>query len=280
MDPQNQNSYRTILSIVVIILIVLGGFLFLRSFKVADDNNATSTAGSVSSTTNASLASTTSAGQTTVGGVTGNGNFTVKMLGTLPAAPTYKNPLTCAASVSAQECALLQSQAATLKTQIAKNEQDFNAWMSLGTIRKNAGDTQGAITAWQYVTALYPSDAGAYDNLADLYANTLKQYAKAESNYLTGIKLDPTDTNPYIDLFTIYTTTSYTGKAGAAESILKQAIAANPKAVDLQVRLARYYRSLGRTADAKSEYAAAVSNAQAQGQSSLATEIQQEASGM
>jgi thioredoxin-like negative regulator of GroEL len=99
----------------------------------------------------------------------------------------------------------------------------------------------------------------------------------ANTNYLAAIKINPGQPDFYRALFTLYTTTSYKPTATAAEDILKAGIAANAKAVDLQVLLARYYKSAGRASDAAAEYAVAVSNAQSQGNQPLATQIQQEA---
>ena len=108
--------------------------------------------------------------------------------------------------------------------------------------------------------------------------NFLHDYTKAEANYLVGIKDAPSTTAFYKDLFSLYTTTSYKPSNTAAENILKQGISANPKSVDLQMTLARYYKSLGRAADAKAEYDAAIANAKSQNQSDLAAQIQAEES--
>jgi tetratricopeptide (TPR) repeat protein len=172
----------------------------------------------------------------------------------------------------------LQAQVVAIAGQLAKTPEDFGEWIGLGGIRKSAGDYQGAIAVWHYVTILYPNDSTAFINLADLYANYLKDYSKANTNYQAAIKINPALPDVYRNLFALYTTTSYKPSATAAEDILKSGIAANAKAVDLQVLLARYYKSAGRASDASAEYAAAVSNAQSQGNQALATQIQQEAS--
>jgi tetratricopeptide (TPR) repeat protein len=173
-------------------------------------------------------------------------------------------------------CAQLKARNATLVAQIAANETDAAAWINLGALRKINNDYRGAEAAWIYVTKLYPSNSTAYANLGDLYMNFLHDYTRAETNYLLATKYAPTDASLYQTLFTLYTSTSYKPSATAAEDILKKGIAANPRAIDLEVVLARYYKSLGRIADAKVQYDAAIANAKSQGQTALAAQIHEE----
>lgn len=196
-----------------------------------------------------------------------------------PAAPAYKGTITCPSDMSQEQCVSIQSQDATVVGKLNANPADSSAWIQLGTLREESGDYQGAVVAWNYVATLYPTNSAAYFNLGDLYMNFLKEYPKAEANYLLAMKYAPADTTIYTNLFTLYTTTPYSPGVTAAEDILKRGIAANPKAVDLQVTLARYYKSLGRTADAKAQYDAAIANAKSQGQTALATQIQTEENG-
>lgn len=195
-----------------------------------------------------------------------------------PKAPTYRDAIACPASLSTTGCAAVQAKRVAIIAALDVGPTDAEAWLALGTLRKSVGDYQGAVVVWRYMTALYPSDATAFYDLADLYAHFLNDYAKAEANYLKAVSLAPSNTGTYQDLFTLYTTTSYKPSTSAAENILKQGMAANPTAFDLQVMLARYYRSLGRIEDANTQYAAAAANATAQGKTSLAAQITAEAS--
>jgi len=153
----------------------------------------------------------------------------------------------------------------------------LDALLALGLKNKQAGDYAGAAAAWQRASALYPANIVSFNNLGDLYMNFLPNYPAAESNYLREITNLPVDINAYRALFELYT---YHYKQGtpAAEDILKKGAAANPKAYDLQVLLARYYRDSGRTANARAMYEAAAANARAQGLTELAAQIQQEES--
>jgi tetratricopeptide (TPR) repeat protein len=193
-----------------------------------------------------------------------------------PAVPAYKGTIVCPAGMPQEQCASIQSKDAAVIGKLQTKPTDASAWLQLGTLRKEAGDYQGATVAWDYFVALYPMNSAGYFNLADLYMNFVKDYPKAEANFLLAAKYAPGDTSIYADLFTLYTTTSYVPSHDAAENILKKGIAANPNAVNLQVTLARYYKSAGRATDAKAEYDAAIANAQAQGQTALAAQIQSE----
>lgn len=276
MNPQPQNTQNIYRVITLLIAIAIATYLYMHHVATTTPTtNKTSAASSTIPNVQINLAPTTSA-------TSPSGTYTVKAIplssGTnAPAVPNYKKSFTCIASISAAQCATLQSQAVTLEVAIAKNNQDLLAWINLGTVHKTAGDYQSAIIYWQYMANMYPTNPVAFSDLADMYMNFVKDYPKAEANYFAAIKAYPIDPSAYKNLFVLYTTTSYTGGVGAAEAILKQGITANPKAVDLEVTLARYYKSLGRTADAKAEFDVAIKNAQAQGNTALASQIQQEA---
>lgn len=260
-----------VLIVAIALVGAVGIYLISRSAQpagvVVGGSSATSTTTMVSSTTEI---------VTTPGG----GTYTITQIpiSNPPAAPAYKGAITCPSTMSSDQCASIQSQDAVVVSHLSTSTTDFAAWVDLGTLRKEVGDYQGAASAWTYLTQVYPSNATAYANLGDLYANFLQEYPQAEANWLEAIKLNPNDTNPYKDLFTLYTTTSYHPSANSAVNILKQGIAANPNAVDMQVMLARYYKSQGDTTDAEAEYQAAIANAQSQGQTSLAAQIQTESS--
>lgn len=273
MNPQPKNTQNIYRVVVLIIAIGIAAYLYMHQTHKAPVSG-TGVATSTIPTSQATVASSTASGAT--------GAYTIQALplptGTkLPPAPNYKLAITCTSAISTSQCSTLQSEAVTLQSRITKNGQDLQSWINLGTLHKTAGDYQTAILYWQYMTKMYPDNPAAFNNLGDIYTNFVKDYSKAESNYLTAIKVFPSDPAPYKNLFVLYTTTSYTGGVGAAEAILKKGIVANPKAVDLEVTLARYYKSLGRTADSKAAFDAAISSAQSQGQTQLATQIQQEA---
>lgn len=141
------------------------------------------------------------------------------------------------------------------------------------------GDYAGAERILLAASAQWPSDETVRNNLADLYLRYLKNYQKAAQEYRAVVKLDPRNVNAYTMLFAIYSEKLYVPSANAAADILREGIAANPKAVNLEVQLAEYYRSQGQTAAANAEFDAAIENAQSQGLTSLVTQIEADKSG-
>ncbi|HTR18435.1 MAG TPA: hypothetical protein VMH91_00425 [Candidatus Paceibacterota bacterium] len=267
MNSETRSPY-IIGGLVVIALVALVAYLSLRG----NSNSGNPAQSSATSTTTSSTSTTVS-----------NLGYTITQVpisNPAPAkAPSYNGAIACPSTMSQEQCLSIQSRDATIIAALNADVTDAPAWIELGTLREETGDYAGAAAAWNYVIALYPNKSSGYYNLGDLYLNYVRDYPKAEANYLLALKYAPQDTSIYVDLFTLYTTTSYKPTATSAEDILKQGITANPKAVNLQVLLARYYRTLGRSADASAEYNAAIQNAQSQGQASLAQQIQAEANG-
>ncbi len=274
---QNRNTIYAIL--VAILLIAAAWYLF--DHKVSSSQPTSGAVGATSSTQQVTTSTTSvSNGKAVVNNIvtTGNAGYTVNVVPNTTAAkaPDYTKPITFSSSISVAVKTALQTQFNITVAAIAKDKYDFNAWVDLGSQHHMAGDDHVAATIWEYISATWPTNVASYNNLGDLYANYLKDYAKAESNYLNAIKNKPDDSNPYKNLFTLYYNAGY--NKAKAETILKQGIVAVPKAVDMQVLLARYYRDAGRTAEAKAEYSLAIKNAQSQGQTDLATTLQAESS--
>ena len=270
MDSQNNNT-RYIIGAIIIIVLILGGYALMQ--KGTGNPSSTATSTSASSTDLSNLSINVGNGFTSTKGYT---ITTVPVQHTTVKAPDFNAPVACPSDMPADECSKIKTHDAAVVALLQQNQNNAAAWTDFGSIRKQLGDYNGAIAAWNYVAALAPQIAVPYYNLGDLYLNFVKDYPKAEKNYLLAAKYAPTDTSIYMNLLTLYTTTTYHPTATAAEDILKKGIAANPKATDLQVALARYYKSAGRSADAKAEYEIAAKNADQQGLTDLAAGIRQE----
>lgn len=157
---------------------------------------------------------------------------------------------------------------------LEKNSTSFQDWIDLGLAYKQLGDYEGARDAWEYVSLLYPKNIVSFGNLGDLYANFLKDYAKAEARYKTAIKNKPNDVYLYGNLFDLYK--MYKQEAGNGEAVLKDGIAKNSNELSLPIMLARYYRDAGRTEEAKSAYDVAIALAEKQGNNSVVSSLQAE----
>lgn len=271
--PMQNRTISYAVLIIIVIILLLGGYYYLRNNPSPSDTftNATSTQQVATSTVTA----TTSAGTISATSPTGEG-YTISAIpvSERPEAPNYQRSLVFNASISADVRTKMNAQFAATKALLAKDSSDFNAWLTIGNLRLIAGDEAGAKEIWDYTAQVWPTNKVSFNNLGDYYTTYQKDFAKAEANYLLAIKNDAANAAPYRSLFSLYYTLGYNKSKG--EGILKQGIAAVPKAVDLQVLLARYYRDTGRTAEAKAQYNLAITNAQSQGQTSLATTIQSE----
>ena len=225
-------------------------------------------------TTTPSTVGTSTTIQTSVGGITANGNYKIEVIPNTPSvpAPSFRAPIVFASSVATNVKDVIQQNANIYIERIAKDKTDLKSWIDLGTMHKMAGDYTGAEIIWAYIAKVAPQNSIAVLNLADLYANFKIDYKKAEANYVKAMTLAPNDTSIYANLFGLYNG-PYKASVATAESTLKKGIAANPLATDLKVLLARYYKSMGKAAEAKAEFSAAAQSAKDQGQTDLAVQI-------
>jgi predicted Zn-dependent protease len=280
---QKTSRSRILGVLIVLLILVIGTVWYIKSMNPSGDTSssiptATSTDTAIATTTT----STTNSGSVGIT-TTGTGKATITTQTKTQSAtqnltpPSYKTPVICTERISKDLCANIQTLYSKISSRLATNQYDLPAWVDLGTIREEAGDYAGAEAAWNYVTKLAPTSPTGYANLGSLYFTDLKNYPKAEANFLTEIKYAPHDTNIYKNLFSLYTDTSYKSSTDAAVNILKQGIQNNPQAIDLYIILARYYKAHGESANAKIEYDAAIAAAKTSGNTSLVETIQAEA---
>lgn len=271
-DMQHETTQKTAVAWAVVILIAgLAGWYGYVRYHTAPTNTATTTPSydlaTITPTTNGS-ASTTAI--EAVYKVIPKTNWDAVV------APDYKTAIAYSSSTTESVRTQLESSFTALQKQFATDPKNFRSWVTLGALHKMGGDYSFAASVWEYLTKVAPVSPTPFYNLGDLYQNSLHDYAKAELAYLQAMKLLPTDTNTYRSLFVMYEN-QYKTNTNAAEEILKKGIAANPKAYDLQVMLARYYKEHGRTAEAASMYEVAAKNAETAGQKDVAAQIRAEA---
>jgi tetratricopeptide (TPR) repeat protein len=211
MDSTTRN---VVTGIVVVVIIALLGYFAWHQHAAMTGSTATSTSSSL--TTASSTSSTSTPG------------YTVKIIpstnSTTP--PNYAAPLAFSdTSLTADEQTQLQAQFAQTTAAIKANPTDLGSWVTLGTIRKEAGDYAGASADWTYATQIYPTDPTAYADLGDLYANYLKEPSQGIAYYRDAIKRDPTqEVTFYENLAQIYLNENDTADAKA---VLEQGITAN-----------------------------------------------------
>jgi cytochrome c-type biogenesis protein CcmH/NrfG len=265
---------------VVVVALIVGGFMLFgdRTEPIAVDAAGEAATSTAATAEDGSVVNVDA--ETGIITTSGTGGYSVSAIpdsvqaGT--PAPDHKKPLVLNSGLSAVERTSLQNSYAKAQADITANALDFNAWISLGTINYMAGNYETARAIWEYGSTVWPTNYVTYNNLGNLFMSYLNDFPRAETNFLKAIEYKRDDTNPYRQLFTIYSETSYKPSNTAAEDILKKAIAAVPRAVDMQVLLARYYAELGRESEAAAMYQAAIANAESQGLTSLAASIRTE----
>ena len=210
----------------VMALILLGAFYFLRSPK-ASAPTSTATSTDQSATTTYDLGN----------GITATGPSGAKIT-VVPVSSSVQQPnldaqVQFSSNLSPDVVAALKTQIAQHVAVLKKNPKSGEDWLGLAMDYKIAGDYHLAENVWVFMTEVSPSDPVAFTDLGDLYQNFLKNYLKAETNYLAALKLDPHDIDLYRNLYTLY---KYQLKEPAkATAIVQQGLQANPNNSDLEL---------------------------------------------
>lgn len=251
----NKHSY--IAGAIAVLLIAGGVYWFTKDKGILPGMPGTNT--SASSTVQAATSTTTVIGEEKKN---------------IPQPKNFDHVLSYPGSISADIKAKIEETFAEDIKQI-KADNNINAWADLAVLRKITEDYKGSAEIWIYISKRYPTYAGPYAALGDLYGNYLKDYPKAETNFLKALSLDPRNTDMYVDLYNLYRG-PFPKSNTAAEDILKRGITATGGVYQLHVELARYYTSKNRIVEAKAAYDAAIANAKAQGNVEAATQIEAE----
>lgn len=131
------------------------------------------------------------------------------------------------------------------ETVVKFNFDNLQALNAVAQLKKLLGDLEGARIAWEYANVIRPNNSLSFSNLAALYHYDLKQYDKAEKNYLISIVNDPDDINTIRNLFELY---YYSIKDNAkAEGLLLKSIEDNPDSADLYALSGSFYTETGNT---------------------------------
>lgn len=129
------------------------------------------------------------------------------------------------------------------RDRIQLNPDDSEAWILLGSAKKQVGDYQGAAEAWNYEAEIRPLGSTSFNNLADLYANFTKEYDKAESAFFKTVENsagEPQNSGFYRNFYYFYLYNLE--DLDRAEAILLEAIAINPNSADLLALLGYFYK--------------------------------------
>lgn len=145
-------------------------------------------------------------------------------------APDLDRPVNISGDFSEEAKKTIISKIESLSQLLKKDNNLFNQWLELGIYRKMVNDYEGAKEVWEYANAIRPQNSISFNNLGDLYGYYLKDYIKAEQNFLKAIENDKNTDYPYIKASNFYK--EVINDKQKAMNILEQGIKANP---DLQV---------------------------------------------
>ncbi len=140
--------------------------------------------------------------------------------------PSRTEPIVFDSSVPADIRAQLTTSLKATQKQLQANQLNMSAWVNLGTIYKQGGDYRHAEAAWGFVADALPGDSTSHFNLGDLYMNFLKDYPRAEKNFLVVVKTNPQVVDAYVNLFYLYH--DFMKNDTKAKTMLEQGLAANP----------------------------------------------------
>lgn len=166
-----------------------------------------------------------------------------------------------------------------LTSTLKDNSNQLSKWLSLGIQWKSIGDYEGAREAWEYASALRPSNNISFLNLGDLYHYYLKDFPKAEENLRTSIKNNPTYVQVYVRLHDLYKY-SYKQDTSSAVDILNEGLQKIPNNVDLLVTMALYYKVNDDAVNARVYYTKARDEALKRGDTARAELLEQELSAL
>ena len=173
---QNNPAIRTLLITCALILLAAAGtYSYMRRAPTA----------SSSTTTSQTLSDGTIVSGLPEGATVTEENVSVSQI----VAPNYRAPVAYGADVTAEVKAAIEPRLAADIALLAKNNQDFNAWMDLAILHKIGGDYRGAEAIWLYATKQWPTSYVAFHNLGDLYQNFLKDSTKAKYYSDQAVKL-------------------------------------------------------------------------------------------
>ena len=142
---------------------------------------------------------------------------------------------------------------------LRENPDFFEGWMTLASIKKQMGDFPGAAEIWEHAGGMRPLNSVSFNNLGDLYANFLNEYAQAEKNFrraITNAAGEEKQQHYFTSLYELY---RYRFKDDAqALAILEEGAAANPWSRLLQMKAAQFAAATGQRAKALAYYQAAL----------------------
>ncbi|GEM_PF-915810 len=154
-----------------------------------------------------------------------------------------RRPIHASAGFPLSVRADLERQIAEAVTVLKADYNNLAPWITLGLARKVLEDYTGAAEAWEFASVIRPKNSLSFQNLGFLYGSYLKDYVRAEKNYLQAITNGPAEIGAYTNLADLYWY-SMPEKRAAIPELLRRGVARAADAdgrIALFARLASYY---------------------------------------
>ncbi len=179
--------------VLLVLAVVAGYFAFFRV-----KNNSSNTVSNISTTTNETSGVTT----------TNDGNFTIEQISgeSNVVVPDLNRKVIFSSAVNLDDATkkIISDKVLSLQSNLKKDSKDLASWLDLGIYQKMAGDYEGAVISWKYVSSMSTSDFISLGNLGDLYGYYIKDKKLSEDYYKKAIKNAPTQVYLYTQLSGLY----------------------------------------------------------------------------
>jgi tetratricopeptide (TPR) repeat protein len=257
----------------IVIIIVIGALVFIANDFYNKDTSSKNESEAVATTTTTSIGNGVE--------IEGTGDYTVNFIDSEEIidieSPSLDKSIVISALLDAEAKAILTNNIEELIEQLRVSSDRVDLWLKLGLYYKIAGDYEGAIEAWDYVSKVGPDSVNyiAYQNLGDLYHYYLKDFPKAEQNLRIAIENDKLNTRTYAMLHELYKY-SYKQNTTLVTDVLFEGLVENPNNTDLLITLAAYYKEVGNSINAKKYYEQARDEAQKLGNTQLVELLNEE----
>ena len=263
-----KNQTKITVIIATLLVILLGGYVYYDTktgIKIDAIN-----------TKNATTTKEISAVLGENGVLVEGGNVTIEQIPAVSVPmPDYKKPIVFSPDATEDFKKIMTERINRNITDLDKNNNSFEAWIDLGINRKMINDFEGAVEVWEYVNIIRPDNIVSFNNLGNLYHYELKDYVKAEENFLKAIENDKNYIISYTNLADLYRF-SYKTDTNSAEKILLEGLKNNSNDISLFIALASYYKEKGDVNNAIVYYKKSLEQAKLLDNSALVTQIQNE----
>jgi len=140
--------------------------------------------------------------------------------------------------------AMRKNQLAELSAKLSENPNQAEVWMNVGLVKKFFNNYQGAVQAYEYAAVLRPMDPLIHYNLGNLYGAYLKDYSKAEAEFIQARDFGLSLPYTHLALAGFYHD-FYKDKISQVEPVLLEGLRNIPNDANMMLNLALYYKEIG-----------------------------------